>query len=123
MAIATEFTIPDDAIGQTLRSVSALIFHVPNEASPPEREAISLRFDSRDITIRSRSDTSELSIDPNELSIPDDPEFHGYHAIADVSVQEAFRPLIGKPLRNWWLLTNDGGYLLSGRRQRCALSP
>ena len=103
-------TISDDAIGQALRSVSALIFDVPGEDDPASREAICLHFDSCVITLRALTDTSELSVRDTALAMPDDPEFNGCYSIADISGDHVFRHLTGKTLRNWWSLTNDAGY-------------
>ena len=103
-------TIPDDAIGETLRSVSALIFDVPNEDDPPSREAISLHFDDLRITIRAMTDTSELSVDIKELSAPDNPEMAGCYRITDISDHQLVASFIGKSVFDWWSLTNDAGY-------------
>jgi hypothetical protein len=110
MVTAKESMIPDDAIGQTLRSVSALVFDVPNEPGSPTHEAICLHLDSRNITIRALTDDSELCVNTNDLTIPHDPELNGCYTIADISRHRSFDSIIGKHLRNWWLLTNDSGY-------------
>ena len=103
-------TIPHDAIGETLRSVFALIFDVPNEDGPPNREAISLHFDDLRITIRAMTDTSELSVDTKELSAPDNPEMAGCYRITDISDHQLVASFIGKRVFDWWSLTNDAGY-------------
>ena len=110
MPVDPELIIPENAIGQTLRSVSALIFDLPDEDGPASRESICLHFSSCVITLRALTDTSELSVDDSCLSIPNDPEFDGYYDIADISNEKFFPQLIGKTLRNWWSLTNDAGY-------------
>jgi hypothetical protein len=110
MTNVAHIRLPDETIGQALRSVSALVFDVPNEEGPASHEAFCLHFDSCVMTIRALTDTSELRIDTTNLDIPNDPEFAGCYAIADVSHHQSFRPLIGKLIRNWWSLTNDAGY-------------
>lgn len=102
--------IPEDTIGQALRSVSALVFDVPNEKGSASNEAICLHFGSRVITIRALTDSSELCVDTTHLEMPIDPQFGGCYAIADISHHQLFQPLVGKPIRNWWTLINDAGY-------------
>ncbi len=110
MTNPTDISIPDHAIGQTLRAVSALELDIPGDGGPPMREAICLHFDSLAITFQALTDTSELCVNINALSIPDDPELADFYSVVDISNHELFPPIIGNAMRNWWLLTNDGGY-------------
>lgn len=106
----TQITLPDEIFGQSLRAVSALTFNLPNEEGPASHEAICLHFDTQVVTIRALTDTSELCVDATRLEMPADREFADCYTIGDISHHQSCQPLIGKPIRNWWSLTNDAGY-------------
>ena len=110
MTKVTNLALPEEMIGQALRSVSALVFDVPNENGPVNREAICLHFDYRMLTIRALADTSELCVDTARLEIPAGLDFAGCYTLEDISHDPSFQPLIGKPIRNWWSMTNAAGY-------------
>lgn len=81
MAKVTHLELPEDTVGQVLRSMSALVFDVPNDKETASHEAICLHFDSSVISIRALTDTSELCVDTKRLEIPAGPDFAGCYTI------------------------------------------
>ncbi len=105
-----DLTEPEQAMGQKLQSVSALVLDVPDEDGPAIYTAICFHFNSGAITAYALTDNSELSIGTTELALPDDPVPDGCYSLADISQHKTFGALIGRCLRNFWTLTNDAGF-------------
>jgi len=100
----------DDLVGQSLTSATGLLFEPPEGPGPPAREAVSLRFGLRLLTLRALTDTSGLSVELDGLLIPADPEFANCYRIEEVTERPPLNAYLGQPVYNCWFLTNELGF-------------